>query len=316
MKPGRCLQKIVVIGGGTGSYVALRGLKKYPVDITAVVSMMDSGGSTGRLRDEYGYLPAGDVRRCLLALSNDSSMLRKVFEYRFKDGGLAGHNMGNLFLTALREITGSEEQAILEASMILSIKGRVLPVTIHNAQLAAQLDNNQVIVGETNLDIPKHNPMRRIKKLMLVPHVSAYKESVKAILSADKIIIGPGDLYTSVLPNLLVRGISQAIAKSNGKKIFVCNIMTKHGETTGFGAKEFVEELEKYLGKGVVDAILMNRTAPAKKLLAEYRKEHSEFVKPNYEGMQYKVVKADLLDGINFARHDSDKLAKAIISIK
>jgi len=310
------MQRIIILGGGTGSYNVLRGLKHFDIELTAVVSMMDSGGSTGRLRDEFGFLPPGDVRRCLLALSQDTGMLRKLFEYRFSKGvGLNGHNLGNLFLTALRDITGKEEKSIKAASELLNIKGRVLPVTTTNSQLSAILENGQVVVGETNIDIPRHDPQLRIKKLLLVPKPKAYKETIQAILEADKIVLGPGDLYTSVIPNLLVTGIAQAIKKSKAKKIYVCNIMTKHGETNGFKASDFVSEVEKYLGKGVLDYVICNDKRPSKQLILEYEKEQAGYVEPDLKNSSFKVAKADLLDSIDLARHNPDKLANIILQI-
>jgi uncharacterized cofD-like protein len=312
------MQRIVVIGGGTGSYTVLRGLKNYDVDLEAIVSMMDSGGSTGVLRDEFGILPPGDARRCLIALSPDTSMLRKLFEYRFKKGvGLNGHSLGNLLITALRDITGDEVKAIREAAMILNIKGKVLPVTTTNCQLGIILQNGQTIVGETNIDIPRYDPDLRVKNLLLIPKPKAYEEAVKAIRKADKIVIGPGDLYTSVLPNLIISGIKQAIAKSKATKIYVCNIMTKYGETKGFKASDFVNELEKYLGKGVLDYVICNDQKPPQHLIKEYEKEKAEYVEPNLENSKdYKVIKANLLSDTDLARHDPDKLAKTIMNIK
>jgi len=322
INPNKCIsqmkkQKIVVIGGGTGSYTVLRGLKNYDVELTAVVSMMDSGGSTGKLRDEFGFLPPGDVRRCLIALSPDASMLRNLFDYRFNKGqGLNGHNLGNLLLTALRDITGAEESAIQEASSILNIKGKIVPVTTKNCQLGTVMENGQVIVSETNIDVPRHDSNLKVKELFLAPRPpAAYKGAINSILSADKIIIGPGDLYTSILPNLLVNGISEAIKKSKAKKIYVCNIMTKHGETTGFKAADFVAEIEKYLGKKVIDFVVCNNKKPTDKMIAEYSKEKSEFVEPNIKDNNYKVIKTDLLDNIHLARHNPEKLAKTIVGI-
>ena len=312
------MQKIVVIGGGTGSYNVLRGLKNYDVRLEAIVSMMDSGGSTGVLRDEFGVLPHGDVRRCLIALSPDSSTLRKLLEYRFDKGtGLNGHSFGNLFLTALTKIKGNDADAIREAGNILNIKGKVLPVTTTNCHLVAILENGQTIVGESNIDIPKHNPKLRIKKLYLTPEADAYKEAADSILFADKIIIGPGDLYTSVLPNIIVPGIREAIAKSKAVKIYICNIMTKHGETTGFKASDFVEEVEKYLGKGMLDYVICNNKKPSKALMKRYEVENAEYVEPNISsGKEYKVIKEDLLYNIDLARHEPGKLAKTIMKIK
>ncbi|MBN2459937.1 YvcK family protein [Candidatus Woesearchaeota archaeon] len=311
------MEKVVVIGGGTGSYTVLRGLKKYDIELTAVVSMMDSGGSTGRLRDEFGFLPPGDARRCLIALSPDTGMLRNLFEYRFNKGtGLNGHNLGNLLLTALRDITGAEEAAIQEAAKILNVKGKILPVTTKNCHLGAVLENEQVVVSETNIDIPRHDAGLRIKELFLAPRPpKAYEGAVKSILEADKIVIGPGDLYTSIIPNLLISGIPEAIKESKAKKIYVCNIMTKHGETTGFKASDFVKELEKYLGKGVLDYVVCNNKKPAPDLMKEYKKEKAEFVEPDLKSNGYKIVKADLLDKIDLARHNPDKLAKTIMNI-
>ena len=308
-------EKIVVIGGGTGSYTVLRGLKNYNVDLSAVVSMMDSGGSAGKLRDEYGYLPQGDSRRCLIALGEEDSIIRSVFEYRFKGGGLDGHNLGNLLLTALRDMSGSEEGAIDLASRLLNTRGEVVPVTLKHAQIAARLENGQIVVSETNIDIPKHNPDLKIKKLYLIPRVHANQKALDAILDADKIVIGPGDLYTSVLANLLVVGIKQALNETKAQKIYVCNIMTKRGETTSFRASDFVNETEKYLGKGVLDYVVINTVKPKEALLKEYQKEKSEFVVPDLRNDGYSVVRADLLDETHLVRHDPRKLAKTIMKI-
>jgi uncharacterized cofD-like protein len=310
------MQKIVVIGGGTGSYTVLRGLKKYNVELTAVINMMDSGGSAGRLRDEFGFLPAGDVRRGLIALSPEISMLRKLFEYRFSKGqGLEGHNFGNLFLTALRDITGSESEAIQEAGHILNIKGRVLPVTTSDCHIGAILENGQTIVSEVNLYTPKFDTKLKIKKVFLIPKAKAYAPAIKAILKADKIVIGPGGLHYSLLPSLLVSGITAALKKSKAKKIYVCNIMTKAGDATGFKASNYVDEMEKYLGKGVIDYVICNDKRPSGQLIKNYEKEKAEFVEPDLKNHRFKVIRADLLDNINLVRHNPDKLAKAIMSI-
>ena len=311
---GARAQKIVVIGGGTGSYNVLFGLKKYNVRLTAVVSMMDSGGSTGRLRDEFGFLPPGDVRRCLAALSRDTGLFRSLFEYRFDRGlGLNGHSFGNLFLTVLRDITGSDADAIREAGKILNVQGDVLPVTISNCQLGAILENGQVVVGETNISVPKHNPNLKIKKLFAVPPVRIYKEAERSILEADNIIIVPGDLYRSILSNIIVAGVKPALHKSKAKKIYVCNIMTKRGETSGYKAVDFIRELEKYLGQGVVSKIVCNDTVPSAPLLKKYAAEGAEFVAP--DARDRRVVKADLLGGKDLARHDPEKLARVLIGL-
>jgi len=296
------MKKIVVIGGGTGSFTILSGLKKYPVELTSIVSMMDSGGSTGILRDEFGVLPPGDVRRCLVALS-DSTIMRELFEYRFKKGkALNGHTIGNLLLTALNEITGSDEEAILKASDILRIKGKVLPVTLDNCHLGAEFANGKKIIGEAKIG------KQKVKHIFLTKKAKIFSEAKKAILEADLIILGPGDFYTSILPNLLVTGVTQAINKSKAKTVFVCNIMTK-GETKGFKAKDFVEELSKYL-QSIPDFVLMNNKKPSLRVIKRYKKEGSEFVEPNYFG-----IKRDLLRRTDYARHEPQKLAKEIIKL-
>jgi uncharacterized cofD-like protein len=306
--------KIVVIGGGTGSYNVLRGLKAFDVDLTAVVSMMDSGGSTGRLRDEFGFLPPGDLRRCLVALSTDDGLLRTLFEYRFNKGqGLNGHSFGNLFLTVLRDLTGSDAAAIREAAKILHVQGQVLPVTLTNCQLGAILENGQVVVGETNISVPKHDHHLRIKKLFIVPRASIFKEAEKAILEADKVVIGPGDLYSSILPNIIVRGVKPALARSKAKKVYVCNIMTKKGETTGYAAGDFVRELERYLGRGIISTVVSNDRRPPAALLRRYAAEGSEFVEAC--GKDKRCLRADLLGGRDLARHDPEKLAKVLMGL-
>jgi len=307
-------EKIVVIGGGTGSYNVLCGLKKYPVDLTAVVTMMDSGGSTGRLRDEFGFLPPGDVRRCLVALSSDTGLLRKLFEYRFDRGsGLSGHRFGNLFLTVLRDLTGGDAAAVREAAKILNVRGQVLPVTLNNCQLGVVLENGQTVVGETNISIPRHDPRLRIRSLFVVPRARINKEAEAAILEADKIVIGPGDLYTSILPNIAVSGVKAALRKTRARVIYVCNIMTKAGETLGFTAVDFVRELEHYLGRGIVRDIVCNDQKPPARLLKRYAAERAEFVEPDLE--ESRVRRAALLGGRDLARHDSDRLARVLMSL-
>jgi len=308
--------KIVVIGGGTGTYTALIGLKKYPCELTAVVSMMDSGGSTGVLRDEFGVLPPGDIRRGIVALSESTPIMKELFQYRFLTGsGLKGHSFGNLLITALKEITGSDAEAIKQACKILNIKGKVLPVTVDNSNLCAELENDYVIKGETKIDIPKHDPELKIKRIFLEPQAKAFEEAVEEILNADKIVIGPGDLYTSVLPNIIVEGIKEAIVNSKAKKIYVCNVMTKYGETNNFDVEDFVDEVEKYLGKGVLDLVVFNDKKASRRLLKKYKEENAQQVGFSLEKLKNKnvnFIKADLITEPNLIRHDPDKLAKVI----
>lgn len=314
-------KRIVVIGGGTGTYNVLSALKNRPVFLSAIVSMADDGGSTGVLREEFGILPTGDARRALVALSrHPDELLAKLFNYRFKEGGLDGHNFGNLIITALERICGGFEKALQEASRLLAVeKGEVIPVTLSNIKLMAELEDGSVIQGETNIDIPKHDGELAIKKIWLEPEAKANSRALKAIRQAELIIIGPGDLYTSVIPNLLVRGISEAIAQSKAKKVFVCNLMTKYGETHGFVAGDFVSALENYLGEGVLDAVLLNNQKPPEDILKRYRKERAFFIDPFFVSPQglkkIKVIKTNLVRKGEFARHDHIKLADTILKL-
>ena len=256
--------RIVVIGGGTGSHTVLTGLRRHRVHLTAVVSMADDGGSSGRLRDEFGHLPPGDVRRCLVALSSDSSpAVRRLFEYRFDRGnGLDGHSFGNLFLTALTELTGRSDVAIAEAGRLLGVKDTVLPVTLSNCRLCAELEDGSIICGETHIDIRGTAPLARIRRVFLEPPAVVYPPVLAALNDADAIVIGPGDLYTSIVPNLLVAGVPAAINNARATRIYICNIMTKHGETDGYRASDFVREVQRYLGGcGSLDHVLLNDPA-------------------------------------------------------
>lgn len=314
------MKKIVVIGGGTGSYTVLRGLKRYPVEITAVVSMFDSGGSTGMLRDEFGMLPPGDVRRCLVALAEENgvNILRELFNYRFKeDSSLKGHSFGNLFLAALTETLGSEALAIKKASKVLNIKGRVLPVSLTNSHLYAALEDGTVVEGETNIDVPKHDGNLRIDRVYLEPDAFIFDETEDAIAQADMIVIGPGDLYTSVIPNLLVRGLPEAIRKSPAKKVYVCNVMTKWGETNGFKASDYARAALGYLGMDKFDYMVCSTTNASEALLSKYAAERSFPVECDRDAKLFadKVLADDLALGSDIIRHDPDKLAAAIVSL-
>jgi uncharacterized cofD-like protein len=314
MKNDLFSKKIVVIGGGTGTYNLLRGLKNYSVDLTAIVSMADSGGSSGVLRDEFGGLPPGDVRRSLVALSEDE-IWRDIFEYRF-NGDREKHNLGNLILTALEDKYGNMASAIEKASKLLNVVGKVIPVTLDNSHLYAMLENNETIKGETNIDVPKHNPELKIKKVWLEPPSFIYKKAKEVIYNSDLIVICPGDLYTSIIPNLIVRGVSEAIRESNAKKIYTCNIMTKYGETNNFKASDFVSEIEKYLGCNL-DYILLNNKKPEESMLERYREEKSEFVEPNLkEDSKRKIILDDFLSYTSFSRHDPLKIARTIMCIE
>ncbi len=307
------------MGGGTGTYTVLTGLKKYPVHLTAIVSMADDGGSTKILREEFGVLPPGSVRPAIVALSNAEQVLSDLFNFRFENGtGLNGHNFGNLLLTALTKQLGNFEKAIAAAGNILHIKGKVIPSTLQDCHLFAELENGTVIEGETNIDVPRHNGNLKIRRIWTEPTAKANPKALREIREADLIVIGPGDLYSSILPNILVKGMSEALRQAQGKKIYICNIMTKFGETTGFDAKDFVSTIEKYLGKGVLDCVLLNTRKPLASRITKYEKEKAAFVELHEEdlkGSSFKVIKKDVLRKRGLIRHDSEKLAQVLLSL-
>lgn len=323
------IPRVITIGGGTGSYVTLLGLKKYNLKLTAIVTMTDSGGSSGKLRDELGVLPPGDIRQCLVALSESSKLLRDMFNYRFEGGGLKGHSFGNIFLSTLEKNTGSMKKAIAEVGKILRIKGNVVPITFtKNTNLCVDLADGTTIVGETHIDVlEKMKKRARITKAYLKPRAEINEDAKEAIEQADFIIIGPGDLYTSIIPNLLVDGVQNTIRHAKAKKIFVMNLMTKYGQTTNYSASDHVDDLEVYLGKGVLDYVLINSKMPHKATLAWYEEYAEEPVADNLKKADYKVirkslirdviVKADENDALRrgIIRHDPEKLARELIKI-
>lgn len=253
--------KVVAIGGGTGLSMLLKGIKKYTNNITAVVTVGDDGGSSGRLREEMGILPPGDIRNCIAALADDENLITELFQYRFKNGeGLEGHSFGNLFLTALCAITGNMVKAVKESSNVLNIRGVVLPATLDDMKLAAEFEDGTIVKGESN--IPEAH--KNIKRLFTEPEVCrALPEVLTAIADADLIILGPGSLYTSVIPNLLVSGIVEAIMTSTAKKIYVCNIMTQPGETDNYSVASHVNALLNHAkGRKIIDAVLVNDSLP------------------------------------------------------
>lgn len=310
-------KKIVVIGGGTGVFTVLTGLKNYAVDLTAVVNMADDGGSTGILREEFGILPPGDLRRALVALSRtDNKMLSELFNFRFQNGsGLTGHNFGNLMITALAHITGDFGKAIHEAEKILQVDGKVIPVTLEDAHLHAELSDGTIIKGETNIDIPNHDGRLKIKRVWLSPSVSLNPRALKAIKTADGIVIGPGDLYTSVMPNLSVRGICRAIKNSKAKKIYVVNIMTKFGETNNFTANEFINSVDAALGSSALDYAVINNRRPTLTQLKKYAEEKSMLVDWSNLNTKPMPIIGDFLRTRSYVRHDPLKLAIAILSL-
>ena len=308
-------KKIVVIGGGTGTYTVLSCLKNKEFDLAAVVSMCDDGGSTGRLRDSYGVLPAGDIRRSLIALAADENKARDLFDYRFEEGELAGHNFGNIFLAAVEKVSGNFYDAVKTAGIILNIDGRVHPVTLKNIRLYAELEDGSTVSGETNIDIPKHNPRLAIKRVFIKPEKSkANPDAISAICNAHTIIIGPGDLYTSILPNFLVRGVANAVKKSKAKKIYICNLMTKYGETNDFSVQNFVDEIEKYIGRDTINYILVNNKKPNADILSRYKKYNTQLV--SLKDFKHSgLYTADIICDGELVRHDKNKLSKILVKL-
>lgn len=317
-------KKIVVIGGGTGNFVILRGLKKYDVDLSAIVSMADSGGSTGILRDELGVLPPGDVRQCLVALSNSSRLMRSLINYRFENGNLEGHSLGNLFLSALEKITGSFEKAIEEAGKILYIKGNVIPVTLNQVHLKMVLNNRKLLEGEGEIYLSQEI-VNGYKSIYLEPYPKVNPKVIDEIMNADLVVLGPGGLYTSLIPNLLVEGVAQALNDTLARVVFVVNLMNRKGQTTGHKVSDSLNELIKFLPDDIFDYILVNKSKPSEDLIKNYSEE-GDLVENDLE-YDKRVVLADLLGPLatrekndllirrNLIRHDSIKLADEIIKI-
>ena len=316
-------KSIVVVGGGTGNHTTLSGLKYEECDLTAVVAMTDSGGSSGRLRDELGQLPPGDVRQCLVALAPDdrsTALLARLFDYRFNAGnGLNGHSFGNLLLTALTEITGTTATAIAEASRMLAIRGTVLPVTLTKSSLVARLKDGTEIVGEANIDQRKENLDVSIDYVYLDPKAYPYPPVLEAIAKSDAVIMGPGDIYTSIVPNLLVEDVAAAINASRATKICVCNLMTKPGESDGFKASDFVNLIRDYLGTTQpLDYLVVNDSPFPNKLLERYSSYGQYPVEVDLEHCRpavSEVVPGPLLSAGVYLRHDPGALASTIMNI-
>ncbi len=303
--------RIVGIGGGTGLSTLLEGLKHCTDNITAIVTVTDDGGSSGRLRKDFNMLPPGDIRNCIVSLANADSVLSDLFQYRFKGGsGLSGHSFGNLFIAALSEITGSFSKSILEASHILNIKGKVLPSTLENIVLGAEFEDGTIVQGQTKII----NYPSRIKRVFLLPQQpKAYTGVIKACQEADLIILGPGSLFSSIIPNLLVEGVAKAIRESKAKKFYVCNIMTQPGETDDFTAARHFLELVKYLGCGI-DHMLLNTSKIPKSLMKKHAESKSYRVIDDCQTLANKteITRAEVLSKCKSIRHDPLKTARII----
>ena len=313
--------RIVAIGGGTGLSTMLRGLKEYTSNLTAIVTVADDGGGSGVLRQELGILPPGDIRNCLEALANTEPLMRQLMHYRFTEGSLAGQSFGNLFLAALNGISPSFDEAVARMSQVLAITGRVLPVTTADVQLEAQLENWDRVVGESNIFYCKKREARRIQKVRLLPeHPRALPCALEAIAQADMIVFGPGSLYTSIIPNLLVDGIVDTVRRSDALKVYVANVMTQDGETEGYTLSDHIRAMFQHAGGGGLFSLcLVNDAIIPPDLVASYAQEGAEPLRldrPACQGLGVEVVARPLvsLEG-GLVRHDPRRLAAALLDL-
>lgn len=318
--------RIVALGGGTGLSTVLRGLKEYvarrkkeriqqPIsDLAAVVTVTDDGGSSGRLRREYRVLPPGDIRNCMVALSKDEHLLGRLFQYRFPAGrGLAGHSFGNLFLTALTNITGDFPEAVRVSGQVLAIRGRIFPSTAQNVTLEAELEDGKIIAGETNIS----HSNKRIRRVRLVPRrVRPVPEVLEALREADLILVGPGSLYTSILPNLLVEQVVDVIRHSRATCVYIANLMTQPGETQHYSVADHIRAIYQHTRKGLFDYVVINRSAISPRMLRRYRAQGAEPVKPSLAElgrMGLRYVASDLLRQDGVIRHDQTRLTRLLL---
>ncbi|NPV69619.1 MAG: YvcK family protein [Firmicutes bacterium] len=304
--------RIVAIGGGSGLSVLLRGLKEYTNNITAIVTVADDGGSSGRLRRDIGMLPPGDVRNCLVALADTEPLMEALFQHRFRKGELRGHSFGNLFLAAMTEMTGDFEEAVRQSSKVLAIRGRVLPSTLENVTLCAEVAGGNVVRGESS--IPQ--PGRQIRRVFLdPPDPQPLPEAIRAIEEADAIVIGPGSLYTSIMPNLSVRGIAEAVRRSKALRIYVCNVMTQPGETDGYDAAAHVLAVAGALGEDAIDAVVCNSEEAPEPARRRYLEQGAVPVGGDVELGGATVVSKPLVTRGDYVRHDPHELAKCIMRL-
>lgn len=317
------MKKVVCFSGGNAIPRAiLMPLKKYPVDIVSVTSMVDNGGSSGQLREDFNVLPPGDIRRHILVLSEAAQWKKDLWAFRFGrevfDGGHKGHNLANAFIAGLEANLKDYDKVLEIICEFMEVKGKVLPATIEQTQICAELENGKIIKGEDEIDVPqKHDPNLKIKKVYLEPEVDAYQPSLDAVIEADLSIIGPGDLYSSIIPCLLMKGMKEAFKKTKAKKILVCNTMTKHGETNDFSVLDFANEMEKYLG-APLDFVIYNAEIPSMERVNKYKREELgilDLVKVNKNLDDKKFISSDITTDDGPIVYDPDKLVKLIMSL-
>jgi len=306
------LKKVVVMGGGTGSFVILSGLKQYPLDLTAIVPVTDDGGSTGRLRDEFGFLPVGDIRQCLAGLAKANGIFRQVLTYRFEKGkGIKGHSLGNLFLNALEDILGSEPAAVEQASKLFRLKGKILPISRKMVKLSAQYSSGQIIISEHKIETHKLKKGERIISLETIPAAVINPEASQAITKAHFLIFAPGDLYNSLIANLVIKGTRVAIKRSPAKLIYIVNLMTLNSQTAYFTAKDHVKEIEKYCGRKIDYIFINNEPIPAE-IVKAYQKYHEYPVADNL-GVDSRVIRKPLLAETIYVKPESDSLKRSLL---
>jgi uncharacterized cofD-like protein len=327
------MKKIVVIGGGTGSFTVLSGLKEYPIDISAIVSMSDDGGSTGILRDELGVLPSGDIRQCLVALSESSKEMRELISYRFEDGSLKGHSFGNLLLSALEKTSGNFSKGVEEAMKILKVKGEVIPVTEDDVRLKAELSSGEILHGETNIDC-SNMQNSGVKRVFYQKRAKANPKAIDRIINADLIVIGPGSHYSSIIPHFIVEGIADAIKNSKARVVYIVNLTNKKEHTEGYDVDDYVDSIESYIGKDRIDFVVFNEGKPDEFVLNKYIEQEGEhplieFNSSKKRERKYKLIREDLISDEkvvlqradlianerSLIRHDSKRLAEALMRL-
>lgn len=315
--------KITVIGGGTGLSVILRGMKKVTENLTAVVTVADDGGGSGILREDLGMLSPGDIRSCILAMADEEGTMQELLKYRFCEGRYAGQSFGNLLIAALNGIYGNFEAAVAKASEILRVRGRVLPVTTEDVTLCAELENGEIICGESRIPERVISEKSRIHRVFLKPDKSiATKAAIHAILEADVIVLGPGSLYSSIIVNFLVGGIGEAIQKSFARKILICNVMTQPGETEGYTVSEHVKKANEYIGKEVIEYVIANNKRIAEEKLRPYMKDGAQQIIPTKLDKEYlkekdiTLIENDFTDiKLGYIRHDAERIANVIVGL-